>query len=133
MNIRRGRRHGAEVPTHAMNDIMFFLLLFFLILSTMTNPYMIKIYTASAGKLTEEQKKNAKYELQVTAERDYLYNGKKVSLEELSSLLVADRNRNDEMVLTVDLDLHVGIQELVDVLSLCTEKNIKYYLKDPRV
>ena len=39
MNLRR-RRSGAvaEVHTSAMNDIMFFLLLFFLIASTVTNP-----------------------------------------------------------------------------------------------
>ena len=133
MNLRRGRKHGAEVPTHAMNDIMFFLLLFFLILSTMTNPYMIKIFTASASRPDKEVDKNKKYELEITAEKDYLYNGQKVSVEELEKLLVADHNQNPEkMVLAIDLDPDVDIQEIVDVFSLCTEVGIKFYLKDPR-
>jgi biopolymer transport protein ExbD len=132
MNLRRGRKHGAEVPTHAMNDIMFFLLLFFLILSTMTNPYMIKIFTASAGRLTEEEKKNKKYELVVTAEKEYLYNNEKMSVEQLEKRLVADKNMNPElMVLAIDLDPEVDIQEMVDVLSICTSAGIKFYLKDP--
>jgi biopolymer transport protein ExbD len=44
MNLRkRGKRATAEVHTSAMNDIMFFLLLFFLIASTVTNPNVIKL------------------------------------------------------------------------------------------
>ena len=133
MNLRRGRRHGAEVPTHAMNDIMFFLLLFFLILSTMTNPYMIKIFTASASSNVTEVDKNKKYELSVNAEKEYFYNNEKVSVEQLEKLLVADHNMNEKMVLSIDLDPDVDIQEMVDVLSVCTEAGIKFYLKDPGV
>ena len=44
MNLRnRKNRIAAEVQTSAMNDIMFFLLLFFLIASTVTNPNVIKL------------------------------------------------------------------------------------------
>lgn len=132
-NLRRTRHHGAEVPTHAMNDIMFFLLLFFLIISTMTNPYMIKIFTAGTGTLTEKEKKEKKYELVVTAEKEYVYNNQKVSVEELEKLIVADHNMNPEhMVLAIDLHPDVDIQEMIDVLSLCTEAGIKFYLKDPQ-
>jgi biopolymer transport protein ExbD len=132
-NLRRTRHHGAEVPTHAMNDIMFFLLLFFLIISTMTNPYMIKIFTAGTGTLTEREKKEKKYELVVTAEKEYVYNNQKVSVEQLEKLIVADHNMNPEhMVLAIDLHPDVDIQEMIDVLSLCTESGIKFYLKDPQ-
>ncbi|HTL80686.1 MAG TPA: biopolymer transporter ExbD, partial [Bacteroidia bacterium] len=37
MNLRRKNREGAEVFTDSLNDIMFFLLLFFIILSTIAN------------------------------------------------------------------------------------------------
>lgn len=132
-NLRRTRHHGAEVPTHAMNDIMFFLLLFFLIISTMTNPYMIKIFTAGGGMPKKEIDKNKKYELVVTAEKEYIYNNQKVSVEELEKLIVADHNMNPEhMVLAIDLHPDVDIQEMIDVLSLCTEAGIKFYLKDPQ-
>jgi biopolymer transport protein ExbD len=44
MNLRKKHnRASAEVHTSAMNDIMFFLLLFFLIASTVTNPNVIKL------------------------------------------------------------------------------------------
>ena len=43
MAIKRNRRFHAEVATSALSDIMFFLLLFFLIISTLANPNVIKV------------------------------------------------------------------------------------------
>ncbi|RYF68886.1 MAG: biopolymer transporter ExbD, partial [Cytophagaceae bacterium] len=37
MKLRRKRKFAAEVATSSLNDIMFFLLLFFLIISTVAN------------------------------------------------------------------------------------------------
>jgi len=45
MNLRRRPRTTSEVSTSALNDIMFFLLLFFLIASTLANPNIIKMAT----------------------------------------------------------------------------------------
>ncbi|HEY0045345.1 MAG TPA: biopolymer transporter ExbD, partial [Flavobacterium sp.] len=43
MAIKRNKRFHAEVATSSLSDIMFFLLLFFLIISTLANPNVIKM------------------------------------------------------------------------------------------
>ena len=43
MNIRRKLRAHTEVHTGPLNDILFILLLFFLIVSTMANPNVVKL------------------------------------------------------------------------------------------
>lgn len=43
MALKRNKRFHAEVATSALSDIMFFLLLFFLIISTLANPNVIKM------------------------------------------------------------------------------------------
>ena len=43
MELRRKSRMSSEVSTSSLNDIMFFLMLFFLIMSTMVAPSVIKI------------------------------------------------------------------------------------------
>ncbi|MFZ1635501.1 MAG: biopolymer transporter ExbD, partial [Chitinophagales bacterium] len=43
MKIGRKRHFEAEVFSASMNDIMFFLMLFFLIISTLANPNVIRI------------------------------------------------------------------------------------------
>lgn len=45
MNIRRKLKSHAEVHTGALNDILFILLLFFLIVSTLANPNVVKVDT----------------------------------------------------------------------------------------
>ena len=41
--VKRNKRFHAEVATSSLSDIMFFLLLFFLIISTLANPNVIKM------------------------------------------------------------------------------------------
>lgn len=43
MNLRRRQKAHSEVYSHSLNDIMFFLLLFFLITSTMATPSVLKL------------------------------------------------------------------------------------------
>ncbi|QES90766.1 ExbD/TolR family protein [Rhizosphaericola mali] len=55
MNLRskRGAKRKAEVQTGALNDILFILLLFFLIVSTLANPNVIKVNNPKAHKDTK--------------------------------------------------------------------------------
>ncbi|MEK0421101.1 MAG: hypothetical protein RLZZ161_952, partial [Bacteroidota bacterium] len=48
MKIGRRKREEAEVESSSLNDIMFFLLLFFLIASTLANPNVIKVMLPQA-------------------------------------------------------------------------------------
>lgn len=45
MNLRKTLRDKPETHTSALNDILFILLLFFLIISTLANPNVIKVMT----------------------------------------------------------------------------------------
>ena len=57
MNLRRRAREEAEVDSSSLSDIMFFLLLFFLIASTLANPNVIKIMLPKAKTTTTVQTK----------------------------------------------------------------------------
>ena len=48
MNLRKGLRDKSEVHTSALNDILFILLFFFLIISTLANPNVVKVLTPKA-------------------------------------------------------------------------------------
>ncbi|PZP52401.1 MAG: biopolymer transporter ExbD [Pseudopedobacter saltans] len=54
MDLRKRRsKEKAEVQTGALNDILFILLLFFLIVSTLANPNVIKVNNPKAAKDTK--------------------------------------------------------------------------------
>lgn len=131
MKIRRKSRHGAEVPTHSLNDIMFFLLLFFLIMATFANPNMMKILTARGGDGTPVPS-DKKWDVKVTVEKEIFYNEKKVSPEELESILLAQSRVDTTMLVALDVAADADVQQLVDIMSLCAKCQVKHYLKDPR-
>ena len=84
MNLRNRLRHHPEVHTGALNDILFILLLFFLIVSTLANPNVIKVSNPEAASDTK-----AKQTVVVTIDKDQnLFIGSSpVSLDALSSQL----------------------------------------------
>src|SRR6478735_2730818 len=56
MKLKRSRSHG-ELHANALNDILFILLFFFLIVSTLANPNIVKVNNP-AGKKDTKAKQN---------------------------------------------------------------------------
>ena len=53
MNLRKSLHQESEVFTDSLNDIIFILLMFFLIISTMANPNVIKVNNPRGSKDTK--------------------------------------------------------------------------------
>ncbi len=53
MNLRKSLRHNDEGGTSALNDILFILLFFFLIISTLANPNLVKVSLPKAASDTK--------------------------------------------------------------------------------
>ena len=83
MNLRRKSHEGAEVSTESLNDIMFFLLLFFLIVSTLVNPNVIKLFLPNAKQ--DNQMTKQPITLSVTANLEYFVNKVPVPFSQLES------------------------------------------------
>src|SRR5437762_12279448 len=65
MNIRRRYKAHGEVYTNTLNDILFILLFFFLIVSTLANPNVIKVNNPKGTKDTK-----AKQTIVVSIDKD---------------------------------------------------------------
>jgi biopolymer transport protein ExbD len=108
MNVRKKLRGHPEVHTGALNDILFILLLFFLIVSTLANPNVIKVSNPKAKSDTK-----AKQTVVITVDKDQkLYMGQKSvpidSLEgELRSYLAKETDK-PSVVINGDSTSHLG-------------------------
>ena len=127
MNLRK--RHGrisAEVHTSAMNDIMFFLLLFFLIASAITNPNVIKLLLPKSSSGQAVSKKT----ISVTISHDlkYTVNSKPVRVEDLQSTLMDFKKTTSELTIVLGVDRTVAIQDVVQVMDIAQKMNIKLVL-----
>lgn len=108
MNIRKRLRSHPEVHTGALNDILFILLLFFLIVSTLANPNVIKVSNPKAASDTK-----AKQTVVVTVDKDQqIYIGSKAigldSLESELSVFLAKETDKPSVVINGDSTSHLG-------------------------
>src|SRR5215831_19351977 len=124
MAIKKNRRFHAEIPTASLSDIMFFLLLFFLIISTLANPNVIKLMLPKA-QTTETTKKNH-ITLSVNEEKHYFLDKKEVAFADLkSSLEQITKERNDKTVI-VRIPHDLQVQDLVDVLQIGSDLKLNF-------
>lgn len=127
MNLRkRHQRVSAEVHTSAMNDIMFFLLLFFLIASTVTNPNVIKLMLPKSSSGQAVSKKT----ISVTIDQNlkYTVNNKPVKVADLQSTLMSFKSQATELTIVLSVDRTVAIQDVVQVMDIAQKLNIKLVL-----
>ncbi|TSD65971.1 biopolymer transporter ExbD [Inquilinus sp. KBS0705] len=127
MNLRkRHKGASAEVHTSAMNDIMFFLLLFFLIASTVTNPNVIKLVLPKSSSGQSVSKKTIT--VSVTKDLRYYVDKKEIAVDALQATLASYKSLATELTIVLYVDKTVAIQDVVQVMDVAQKLNIKLVL-----
>ena len=123
MKFRKKHKFVAEVATSSLNDIMFFLLLFFLIISTVANPNVIKLMLPKAASSQQLSKKQVT--LSVDDQKRYFIDKNPISAENLETELKLIMQDVAEPTIVLRVDKTLAIQDLVDVLQTGAKLNIK--------
>ena len=126
MNLKRRHRESAEVSTESLNDIMFFLLLFFLILSTLVNPSVIKVNLPSAKDAGAINTKPIP--LAVTSDHKYYLNNQPVELQNLESAITEVTKGLKEPSLILQFDNTLTVQDIVDIMQIGAKLKVKMVL-----
>lgn len=127
MNLKkRNRRGSAEMHTSAMNDIMFFLMLFFLIASTVTNPNVVKLVLPRSSSGQSISKKTIN--VSISKELKYTVDRKEVAVGDLQTALSGYKSMAKELTIVLSVDKTVAIQDVVQVMDIAQKLNIKLVL-----
>lgn len=126
MRIRRRSRDHAEVSTESLNDIMFFLLLFFLIVSTLANPNVVKLSLPSSKQSTQMNKQPLT--VSVTKDRQYSIDKQPVPFVNLEAELQSRLAGLDQATVVLRFDQALSVQDLVDVLTIGNKLKVKMVL-----
>lgn len=130
MKIERRKSRAAEVYTASLNDIMFFLLLFFLIISTMVTPAAIKVALPNAQNSTEVVTKKS-IQLAITADHRYFLDDREIIFEEIEPALraiVAEKAENEEVNILLQADKSLNLQDVVSVIDIGNTVKVKMVL-----
>jgi biopolymer transport protein ExbD len=123
MNFRRKKKFEAEVSTSSLNDIMFFLLLFFLIISTVANPSVIKVLLPKANNNQTLNKKQVT--LTINKSKEYYLNDKLIVPADLESRIQQETAGVPDPTIVLRMDSDLTIQDVVDILATGTKLKVR--------
>ena len=127
MNIRRKLRAHTEIHTGPLNDILFILLLFFLIASTLANPNLMKVNNPKGAKDNMKVKQNII--VSVNKDHQYFIGQKPVDFVALDTLLKVQienaRKYIDTPSVVINADSAAVWNEIVHIMSIAKKYNVK--------
>lgn len=119
MNLRKRHREEAEVHTGPLNDILFILLLFFLIVSTLANPNVVKL---SQPKSKSDTKAKQTVVVSIDVNKQFYVGTTRVTLDELKSRLQPFlAKETDQPSIVINADKSVPIDDVVAVMRVARE------------
>jgi biopolymer transport protein ExbD len=127
MDIRKNLRENPEGHTSALNDILFILLLFFLIISTLANPNVVKL---SIPKAKSDTKAKQTVVVSIDAKQNFFVGTHAVvadSLQAVISQAVAKAN-DSEATVVINADKLATADNIVSVMRAAHELNIRTVL-----
>jgi biopolymer transport protein ExbD len=131
MQLRRQKGEGAEVAAEAMNDIMFFLMFLFLIISSLANPNVIKLALPNAKVASQMPKQPVTVNVAkgVTENTPIILIGKEqVTKEQLEIKLKAAVAGEETPTVVVRFEKTLTLQPLVDILQIGEKLKCKMVL-----
>lgn len=127
MNIRRKLRAHTEVHTGPLNDILFILLLFFLIAATLANPNVIKL---SAPKAKSDTKSKQTVVVSIDANKIYYVGTSRVESDSAmrSALMPLIQKEAQDPTVVINADKTVPLEYVVAVMRIARELGAKSVL-----
>ena len=126
MGLRSSHKVDAGFNMSSMTDLVFLLLIFFVILSTLVSPYALPVDLPTSANKTKDK---AKVAVRIDAEQHYSVNNNLIEPSQLEGVLQAEmaKNTSDQaIVLHVDQSVPTGVT--VSVLDICKRNKWKIIL-----
>jgi biopolymer transport protein ExbD len=126
MNLRKRKEISGEMGMQSMTDIIFILLMFFMMTSTLVHPSALNLSLPANPKTSKKPplKKDHLDDVAITASGGFLLNGKTTALETIKNTLKANRTKKSDYTITVSPDLKSPIEFVVAILDLTQQMDI---------
>ncbi|OQP60788.1 ExbD/TolR family protein [Niastella populi] len=119
MNLRRRLKGHQELHAGALNDILFILLFFFLIVSTLANPNVIRL---SQPKAKSDTKAKQTVIVNIKPTGEYIINGKQISIEEMTAFIQPYVQKDStQATIAINADKTVPLENVVAVMRVARD------------
>lgn len=125
MNLRGRNKVSPEFSMSSMTDIVFLLLVFFMLTSPVITPEALDLILPKAkGKTTNKQN----ISVSITKDLKYFVDGEQVPLKNLESALKSKLSGVDQPTVILRAEKDVILQKAVDVMSIANDNKYKLVL-----
>ncbi len=127
MNLRKTLRDKSEVHTSALNDILFILLFFFLIIATLANPNVVKV---SVPKAQSDTKAKQSVVVSLDGQQNFFIGSTPVSAANLEAELSKELQKSDEAEPTVviNADSTASVGQMVQIMRAAQALKVRTVL-----
>jgi len=125
MNIRGRNKVTPEFNMSSMTDIVFLLLIFFMIASTLVTTNAIDILLPKASGKTENKKSVA---VSITKNLNYYIDQKLVGSSVLESELLKTMSKNEKPTIVLRAEKSVPVENVVKVMDIANRNKFKVIL-----
>jgi biopolymer transport protein ExbD len=127
MNLRKHLRETPQAHSSALNDILFILLLFFLIISTLANPNVIKL---SIPKAKSDTKAKQTVVVSIDARQHFYVATTPTPVDSLQSSIakIVSKSQDAEPTVVINADKEATADNIVAVMRAAHYLNLKTVL-----
>lgn len=128
MNLRnRKKRTTVEVHTSALNDIMFFLFLFFLLASAVVNPQVVKLLLPQSDSGQQSTIKKA-VTVSIDDKLNYFIEKNPVLADQLESAIANYQKTTSDLTVILYVAKNVPAQNIMVAYDVANKLNLKLVL-----
>lgn len=125
MAIKRGSKVEASYSAASMTDLMFLLLIFMLVATTLINPNALKLLLPKSANQIKEKPYTT---VSITADLKYYVETDRVAFTDLESALQSKLGGMEEPMVSLHCDKSVPVDEVVKVMNIAKNNNYKLIL-----
>ena len=125
MSLKSKNKINASFSMSSLTDIIFLLLIFFMLTSTLVSPNALKLLLPNSSSQTQATQSVS---VSITKDLAYYINRDKVSLDELRARLTRQVGNEENATVVLNADKSVPIENVVNVMNIANEMGIRMIL-----
>ncbi len=125
MAIKRSSKVETSFGASAMTDMMFLLLIFFLVLTTLINTSALDILLPKSSNQVSEK---ASVNMAVTHDLQYFINGQQVKFEDVEERLIEETEGQDKPLVMLSIDKRVSVDELAKIMNIAKDNKLALFM-----
>ena len=122
MAISQRNKISVNFSSVGMTDVVFNLLIFFMLTSTLVHPTAIKLLLPKGSTQTSAKPQTT---VSITSDLKYYVEKQPVTIEELENVLKQKLGKNPEIYIALHADKSVPFENVVNVLNIAQSNNYK--------